>query len=84
MMKKNLKNICSLMIMMSLFGLFFPEFMINPDTVKAYYIKEDGQREYKTLQEGRDLYEELLQAEDKEITIKFKFWEDLKQLWKRN
>ncbi len=83
-MKKFIKNAYGLFLAAVLFGLFFPEFLLNSDTVRAYYIDETGKKIYVEDLDGRELYEELLQAENKDITIKSRLWENLKQFWKKD
>lgn len=82
-MKKLLKNAYGMLAAAVLFGLFFPEFILNSDTVRAYYIDETGKKVYVENPDGTELYGELLQAEDKDITIKSRLWENLKQFWKK-
>lgn len=83
-MKKFVKNAYGFLTAAVLFGLFFPEFIMNSDTVRAYYIDETGKKIYVEDLDGMELYGELLQAEDKDITIKSRLWENLKQFWKKD
>ena len=83
-MKKFVKNAYGLLRAAVLLGSFFPEFLLNSDTDRAYYIDENGKKIYVEDLDGMEIYGELLQAEDKDITIKSRLWENLKQFWEKD
>ncbi len=75
-----IKKMILLMSAVCFFGIFYPEFCLLPDTYRVIY--EDGEgTEYEM--ESKELYYELLAASPEEITVKFKLWESIKQLWEK-
>ena len=69
-----------------MWGLFFPDFALTPDTCKVIY--EDG--EGVALEEwigeeigGSEMFYRLLQAEPEDIRIKSRLAETFEAFWKR-
>lgn len=76
-----LKRIATTMLAIGFLGFLYPDVCMLDDTCRMVYRAEDGTEQYVYMEEGSEMYYQLLSAEPEEIKIKSRLLEWLSSLW---
>ena len=76
-----LRSVAVTVAMIGFLGFLYPELCITEDTCRVVYVTEDGKEEEIPVEEGSELYYQLLSAEPEEIKMKSRLLEWLRSIW---
>lgn len=76
-----LRSVAVTVAMIGFLGFLYPDLCITEDTCRVVYVTEDGKEEEIPVEEGSELYYQLLSAEPKEIKMKSRLFEWLCSIW---
>ena len=76
-----MKRLAATIAAIGFLGLLYPEMCMLNDTCKVVYYSEDGTERVMEIEEGSELYYDLLSAQPKEIKVKSRFLEWLSSIW---
>lgn len=79
-----LRIICTILAVFGWWGLFFPEFTLNQDTVCIQVSEAEAESQAKEAfgsPSGQELLKLLLQAEPEQITYRSRLFTEIKLLW---
>lgn len=78
---RTLKRVAATAAMIGFLGFLYPELCITEDTCRVVYVTEDGKEEEIPVEEGSELYYQLLSADPEEIKMKSRLLEWLRSIW---
>ncbi len=76
-----LKKAAATLVAIGFLGFLYPDLCIVDDTCRLVCRGEDGTKQYVYVEEGSEMYYQLLSAEPEEIKIKSRLLEWLSSLW---
>ena len=77
----SLKKIAVTMVAIGFFGFLYPDVCVLDDTCRKVYRAQDGTEQYIYMEDGSEMYYQLLSAQPEEIKIKSRLFEWLSSLW---
>ena len=77
----SLKRIALTMIAIGFLGFLYPDICMNDDTCRMVYRDNEGKEQVVYVEEGSEMYYQLLSAEPEEIKIKSRLLEWLVSIW---